>query len=86
MCWPVEEMRALGEEYPELERLIAWQAGEWDTDMDEARDELGESAGMWFDYGLEDFQNPQARRNVALKLISYLRGEQGIAQKDFLSR
>lgn len=73
MCWPIEEMKALGKEYPELEKLATVDAKSEDIDMDEQWDALGEAAGMWYDYGLEDFQNMQARRNVAIDLIGFLK-------------
>ena len=82
MCWAPEEIQKLESEYPELGRLVAWQAKAWDTSKDETRDELGEAAGMWYDYGTEDFDNPTARRDVALSLISYLKQEKVISERE----
>jgi len=76
MCWPVEEMKTLGNEYPELGRLALREARHDGISIDEELDALGEAAGMWYDYGLEEFQDTDARRKVAMGLISFLRQEQ----------
>jgi len=75
-------METLESEYPKLKPLVAWQARTWGVNKDEAREELGECAGMWYDYGAEDFNNPAARRNVALSLISYLKEEKATSEEE----
>ena len=81
MCWAVEMMRALGGEYPELRKLALKEAKADNVSSDEEWDELGEAAGMWFDYGTEEFQNPEARQKVATSLISFLREQEERRQK-----
>jgi len=72
MCWPVHMMQQLGREYPRLRHLVKLTAKKHGVTLEEEWDELGEAAGMWYDYGPEDFQDPKARRRFALSLMSFL--------------
>lgn len=76
MCWNVKEMKALGREYPELGKLAARDAKRFRHSMEEEWDALGESAGMWYDFGKEDFRNFVSRKKVATDLIGFLRQEE----------